>query len=163
LLEAGEDGANLIGVAEVGDGIVIFQAEKGGELVRGEFFDTDIDILSEYNIDKGLLLRVEAGPNDLLGGGGASKAGDGEKGIGDVGKHIKEVTIFGVEDVDILMACEAGFDGAVFFEVVKVFEEEEPGGLLGVVELGGAAGFFSEHVVDVSEGLFEHKGVLRYS
>jgi hypothetical protein len=28
--------------------------------------------------------------------------------------------------------------------------------LFGVVELGGAAGFFPEDVVDVAEGLFEH-------
>ena len=44
------------------------------------------------------------------------------------------------------------------FEAVEVFEEEEPGGLLGVVELGGAAGLFAEDVVDVFEGLFEHDG-----
>ena len=46
--------------------------------------------------------------------------------------------------------------GLVLFEAVEVFEEEEPGGLLGVVEFGGAAGFFPEDVVDVFEGLFEH-------
>jgi hypothetical protein len=28
--------------------------------------------------------------------------------------------------------------------------------LLGVVELGGAAGLFAQNVVDVFEGLFEH-------
>jgi hypothetical protein len=33
-----------------------------------------------------------------------------------------------------------------------------PRGLLGVVELGGAAGFLAEHVVDVLESLFEHGG-----
>jgi hypothetical protein len=31
-----------------------------------------------------------------------------------------------------------------------------PGGLLGVVQLGGAAGLFAENVVDVLEGLFKH-------
>jgi hypothetical protein len=41
----------------------------------------------------------------------------------------------------------------VYFEI---FEKEEPGGLLGVVELGGAAGFLAENVVDVFEDLFEH-------
>ena len=42
-------------------------------------------------------------------------------------------------------------------EVIAVFEEQEPGSLLGVVELGGAAGLFPEDVVDVLEGLFEHR------
>ena len=45
------------------------------------------------------------------------------------------------------------------FEGVEVFQEEEPGGLLGVIEFAGAAGVFPEDVVDVFEGLFEH-GVL---
>jgi hypothetical protein len=36
-----------------------------------------------------------------------------------------------------------------------IFEEEEPRGLLGVIQLGGAAGLFSEDVVDVLEGLFK--------
>ena len=43
------------------------------------------------------------------------------------------------------------------FEAVEVFEEEEPGGLLGVIELGGATGLFAEDVVDVSEGLLKHE------
>jgi hypothetical protein len=30
--------------------------------------------------------------------------------------------------------------------------------LLGVIEFGGAAGFFAENVVDVFEDLFEHGG-----
>jgi hypothetical protein len=61
-----------------------------------------------------------------------------------------------VEDVGVFFAVEGGFVGFVLFEAVEIFEEEEPGGLLGVVELGGAAGFFAEGVVDVAEGLFEH-------
>lgn len=36
-----------------------------------------------------------------------------------------------------------------------VLEEEESGGLLGVVEFGGTAGFLAEGVVDVAEGFFE--------
>jgi hypothetical protein len=50
---------------------------------------------------------------------------------------------------------EGGFVGTIVFEAVEIFEEEEPGGLFGVVELGGAAGLFAEDVVDVFEGLFE--------
>ena len=46
---------------------------------------------------------------------------------------------------------------SVLLQQVEVFQEEEPGGLLGIVELGGAAGLFPEDVVYVSEGLFEHE------
>ena len=42
------------------------------------------------------------------------------------------------------------------FEAVEVFQEQQPGSLLGVIQLGGAAGLLAEHVVDVPEGLFEH-------
>jgi hypothetical protein len=41
-------------------------------------------------------------------------------------------------------------------QIVQVLEEEGPGGLLGVVELGRAAGLFPEDVVDVFECLLEH-------
>ena len=58
---------------------------------------------------------------------------------------------------------EAGFDavqlrlqGAFAFQVVQVFEEEHPGGLFGVVQLCGAAGFLAQDVVYGAEGLFEH-------
>jgi len=61
-----------------------------------------------------------------------------------------------VEDEGVFLAFEGGFVGFVMFEGIEVFEEEEPGGLLGVIEFGGAAGFFAEDVVDVFEGLFEH-------
>ena len=61
-----------------------------------------------------------------------------------------------VEDVGVFLSLERGFVGLVLLQAVEVFQEEQPGGLLGVVELGGAAGFFPENVVDVLEGLFEH-------
>ncbi|HEY6990067.1 MAG TPA: hypothetical protein VH369_16855 [Bryobacteraceae bacterium] len=54
-----------------------------------------------------------------------------------------------VEDVGVLFAVQRGFVGFVLLEAVQVFQEEEPGGLFGVVELGGAAGLFPEDVVDV--------------
>ncbi len=62
-----------------------------------------------------------------------------------------------VEDEGVFLALERGFVGLVLLQAVEVFQEEEPGGLLGVVELGGAAGLFPEDVVDVFEGLFEHE------
>ena len=61
-----------------------------------------------------------------------------------------------VEDVGVGAALERGLVGAVLLEPVEVLQEEEPRRLLGVVELGGAARLFPEHVVDVLEGLLEH-------
>ncbi|MGB8474154.1 MAG: hypothetical protein WCE61_08730 [Candidatus Acidiferrum sp.] len=49
-----------------------------------------------------------------------------------------------------------GVGGALLLERFEIFEEEEPGSLLDVVELGGAAGFLAEDIVDVFEDLFEH-------
>ncbi len=63
-----------------------------------------------------------------------------------------------VEEESVLFALEFGFHGALLLERFEIFEEEEPGGLLGVVQLGGAAGFLAENVVDVFEDLFEHGG-----
>jgi len=48
-----------------------------------------------------------------------------------------------VEEEGVLLALEGGFIGFVLLERVEVFQEEEPGGLLGVVQLRGAAGFFA--------------------
>jgi hypothetical protein len=44
-----------------------------------------------------------------------------------------------------------------------VFQEEQPRGLLGVIQFCCAAGFFPEHVIDVSESLFKHSGDLSKS
>ena len=60
------------------------------------------------------------------------------------------------EEVGILLAFELGFGGAVLFEGVEIFQEEDSRGLLGVVEFGGAAGLFAENVVNIFENLFEH-------
>jgi len=61
-----------------------------------------------------------------------------------------------VEDEGVLAAFEFGFHGFVAFEGVEVLEEEQPGGLFGVVEFGGATAFLAEDVIYVFEGLFEH-------
>jgi hypothetical protein len=44
-----------------------------------------------------------------------------------------------VKDEGVAVPVECGFVGFVLFEVVQVLQEEEPGGLPGVVEFGGAA------------------------
>ena len=40
---------------------------------------------------------------------------------------------------------------ALLFQVIEIFEEEQPAGLLDVVELGGTARLFPQDVVDIPE------------
>ncbi len=61
-----------------------------------------------------------------------------------------------VENVGVFLAVKLGFVGLVLLEPVEIFQEQQPRGLLGVIELGGAPGLLPEDVVDVPEGLFKH-------
>jgi hypothetical protein len=61
-----------------------------------------------------------------------------------------------VEDVIVLLAFERGFGALVPLKIVEVFQEQQPGRLLGVIELSGTAGFLSKDVVDIFERLLEH-------
>ncbi len=45
----------------------------------------------------------------------------------------------------------------VLLDPVQVFQEEEPGGLLRIIQFGTASTFLVEDVIDVFEGEFEHK------
>jgi hypothetical protein len=63
-----------------------------------------------------------------------------------------------LQDGHIALALQLGLHAAHFLQVVEVFEEEDPAGLLGVVQLVAAAAFLPEDVVDVAEGLFEGGG-----
>ena len=65
-------------------------------------------------------------------------------------------SVIRVEDERVLLAVQPGLDGRSPFEVVEVFQEQQPRGLLGVVELGGASGLLAEDVIDIAKGLFEH-------
>ena len=44
----------------------------------------------------------------------------------------------------------------VLLQAVKVFQEQQPGCLLGVIQFGRASRLFPEDVVDILESLFEH-------
>ena len=66
-----------------------------------------------------------------------------------------------VEDGGVFPARQRGLGGFHLLQVVEVLEEEKPGGLLGVVELGGASGFAAEDVINVFEGLLEHRGRVK--
>jgi hypothetical protein len=52
---------------------------------------------------------------------------------------------------------------ALVFEIVQVLEKQHPRSLLGVIQLGGATGFFPEHVVDVANGLLKHSASCGYA
>ena len=62
-----------------------------------------------------------------------------------------------VDDEGMRLALELGLHGLFLLQIVQVLEEQHPGGLLGVVQLRGAARLLPEHVIDVFEGLFEHR------
>ena len=49
-----------------------------------------------------------------------------------------------VEDEGVFLAFQRGLVGLVLLQAVEVFQEQEPGGLLGVVEFGGATGLLPE-------------------
>jgi hypothetical protein len=93
--------------------------------------------------------------DQVVGGGGGVVV---EGAVGFFGGGPGGQAVGGAYDVGVTLAEELGLECAFVLEIVEVFEEEYPGGLLGVVELGGAAGFLTEDVVDVLEGLFEHGG-----
>jgi len=41
-------------------------------------------------------------------------------------------------------------------KIIQVLQEQQPGGLLGIVKLGCATGFFPKNVINISKSLFEH-------
>jgi hypothetical protein len=51
----------------------------------------------------------------------------------------------------VLQKQERGFGGLIFFETVEVFQKQQPGGLLGIIQLAGASGILPENVVDILE------------
>jgi len=61
-----------------------------------------------------------------------------------------------VEDETLLLLFQSSLIGFVLLQPVQIFQEEEPRGLLGIVQLARTARFFPEDVVDVFEGLLEH-------
>ena len=57
----------------------------------------------------------------------------------------------------MLLALQRGFIRLVLFQRVQIFQEQEPGGLFGIVEFRGATGLFSEDIIDIFKGLFKHE------
>ena len=62
-----------------------------------------------------------------------------------------------VDDGLMFLASKLGLLLLGFLKVVQILEKQNPGGLLGVIQLGGAPGLVPQNVVDVFESLFEHR------
>lgn len=176
LLESGEGALDFVGAAEVGDGVgdgvVVFEAQEGGEFLLVEFFDAHGDVVGEDKVEEYLLLGAEPGVDIDAGMGGADFAGLRGHGVGDVGQNVKEVAVLGIDDflhLSQLVFAEAFFrqsgqktgtgvrgapDGAKFFFVVeelREFAEEKFHELLGghgsAVRMPEAG---DHHVLDVT-------------
>ncbi|MNR16805.1 hypothetical protein D3C85_1334330 [compost metagenome] len=61
-----------------------------------------------------------------------------------------------VEDIQVVLAFQLGLHGLVLLQGIEVFEKQQPGGLLGVIQLAAGTGILVQDVVDVLEGLFKH-------
>ena len=61
-----------------------------------------------------------------------------------------------IENELVGVADKLGLLSLLALQVVEVFEEQEPGGLLGVVEFRRAPGLFPKHVIEILESLFKH-------
>ena len=61
-----------------------------------------------------------------------------------------------IDQVVIALPREARFHLALTLKVVQVLQEEEPGCLLGVVELGRAARFLPQDIVEIGKYLLKH-------
>ena len=66
-LKAGEDPRDFLGLAQLGDGVVVLELEKRRELVAVEFADADLDVLGENKVEKRLLLVIEARSDVVFG------------------------------------------------------------------------------------------------
>ena len=50
---------------------------------------------------------------------------------------------------------------ALHFQVIQIFEKQNPRGLFRVIQLGGATRLFPENIIDIFESLFEHGSALK--
>ena len=67
-----------------------------------------------------------------------------------------------VKDEAVFFAFQLGLCGFVLLQAIQVFQEQQPGGLLGVVQLGRAPGLCPQHVVDVFKRLFKYRDLFVY-
>ena len=144
LVDVVDDLAQVVAAAD----LVLDLAEDLTDLVfdgvgtAGALFEA-VQIGEEVALDEGdqvvagqCLMMVEGTVRGLGGGPGVPPVG-------------------GIEDVEPGLAVERGLGRLFAFQVIEIFQEQEPGRLLGIIELGRTAGLFPEHVIDVLEGLFK--------
>ena len=67
-------------------------------------------------------------------------------------------SVFALDDRGVLRIGKFSAELASTLEVIEVFEEEDPGGLLDVIELARATSILVEDVIDILEGVLEHSG-----
>ena len=67
-----------------------------------------------------------------------------------------------LENVVVGFAIQRRLGGFVLLQSVEILQKQQPGGLLGVVQLAGATGIFPQHVINVLKGLFKHKNPLSF-
>jgi hypothetical protein len=72
--------------------------------------------------------------------------------VGGLGRGPAFPAVGSVEDEAVGLAFQFGLGRLVLLQRVEVFQEQQPGRLLGVVQLAGAAGVLVQDVVDVLEG-----------
>ena len=72
---------------------------NGRQLLPIQFFDADLHIMRQHEIEEDLLLAVEVGADLDLGLRGPFLAGQRRQRVGDVRQHVEEVALFGVDDL----------------------------------------------------------------
>jgi hypothetical protein len=60
------------------------------------------------------------------------------------------------QEVFVGFSREFCFGSTVPFQVFEVFEEEDPGGLLYIIQFTGTPSILVQDVIDVLEGLLKH-------
>ncbi|MGB3710480.1 MAG: hypothetical protein WA985_02200 [Erythrobacter sp.] len=67
---------------------------------------------------------------------------------------------FGIKDRLVFAPLQLSFIRSILLQIGKVFEEQEPAGLLGIVQLGSQPFIIAKGTVDIVEGVFEHGQLL---
>jgi hypothetical protein len=137
------------------------QAVAAGELVADLAEDLADAILQRVDAAGALAKALQVGEQRAVDEGDQVGAGERlvvvEGAIGRFRRGPGRPAIRCVDDVTIGLAYQLRLLGALVFEVVQILQKQHPRGLLSVIQLGGAAGLFPEHVVDVTEGLLKHR------
>ena len=81
--------------------------------------------------------------------------------VGPLGRGPAFPAVLLIQDEGVCFPLHGRFHRLVLLQAVQVLQEEQPGGLLRVVQLTGTPRFFPESVIDIFECLFEHGHLFR--